>query len=100
LPVREGIQPASVSAERSISLFKYVSKKTAKGAAFSFGLYFVVLGLTLLEREEFSGLFFGRILLVLIYTGPILILLAVAKDILRERRRGKNDDQGERAEGR
>ena len=79
-------------AERSISLFKYVTKKTAKGAAISFGLYFVVLGLTLLEREEASSFFFGRILLVLIYIGLILILLALARDILRERERSKNDD--------
>jgi hypothetical protein len=79
-------------AERSISLLKYVSKKTVKVAAISFGLYFVVLGLTLLEREELSRFFFGRILLVLIYIGPILILVGVAKDILRERERSKNED--------
>lgn len=73
-------------------MFKYITKRAVKSAALSFGLYFLVLGLTLLEGDESSDLFFGRILVVVLYIGPILILLAFAKDIIQERERRKDDN--------
>jgi hypothetical protein len=73
-------------------MFNYITKKTVKSFALSFCLYLLVLGLTLLEGDEFSDLFFGRILMAVIYIGPIFILLALAKDIIRERERRKNDN--------
>lgn len=73
-------------------MFKYVTSQNVKATAFSLILYLVVLGLTLLEREELTDLFYGKILLVLIYIGPILILFSFVKDVIRERERSKNDD--------
>lgn len=73
-------------------MFNYITKKTVKSFVLSFCLYLLVLGLTLLEGDEFSDLFLGRILMAVIYIGPIFILLAFAKDIIRERERRKNDN--------
>jgi hypothetical protein len=71
-------------------MFKYLTSTTVKSVAISFALYIVVVVLTLFESEAFWELFFGKILLVLIYVGPFLILAAAVLDIIRERQRSKN----------
>ena len=74
---------------------KYVTKRILKTAALCFGLYFGVLGLTRMEGDEVSSFFFGRILMVLVYLGTILILLGLARDIMRDRQGGNKQEQTE-----
>lgn len=72
-------------------MFKRMNSTIFRSAAISTMIYLVVVALTLLEGDNISNYFFGKALLALIFVGPVLIVMAVVIDIVRERARIKNE---------
>ncbi len=71
-------------------MFKYITAPIVVGFLGAVTIYCIVLLLVYFDPDLPRDNFFGRILNSLLYVGPLLIVSATVRDILKERARQKN----------
>jgi hypothetical protein len=70
-------------------MLKYVTPSVVFSAVFNIAVYLMVLLLNYYSGNDTSEGFFGRILTILLYIGPLLILISTAKSIIHEKSQNK-----------
>lgn len=71
-------------------MLKYINRRILKSFIISMSGYFVILALVIVDPESPGDNVFGRILGILIYIAPLLIMLEAVREIMKERERQRN----------